>query len=216
VADLDMKYAMMCAGQLTTIGHPLMEIALKATAADLVSWCKGGIFGGRPWTPADQASDLVQEARLTFGNWEKAGGTTALRRLFYSKFDPTKLGAERQVFDSKKWEEQYGPPDPAVPSRIGKMLKATKAENAATWKAVLWQAIRDAFYYTEGPGISEIRAYADPVERSVSRDFWAAAAVQYEQTRPAEVAAFRQELAQYGWAELRAFDWMKGKEKGAA
>ena len=82
MANLDMKDAEILAGQLATIGHPYGAVAILATAQDLVDWCRGGIFGGRPWTPAEQAGALVKEARLTLGNWEKAGGTTALRSLF--------------------------------------------------------------------------------------------------------------------------------------
>jgi hypothetical protein len=86
MADLEMKAAEVLAGQLTTIGHPMKPDWLLATANDLVEWCKGGIFGGRPWMPAEQAGALVKEARMTLGDWQKAGGTTALLSLFRAMF----------------------------------------------------------------------------------------------------------------------------------
>ena len=86
MANLDMKDAEILAGQLATIGHPYGAVAVLATAQDLIDWCKGGIFGGRPWTPSEQAGALVHEARTTFGEWNKAGGTTALLALFRGMF----------------------------------------------------------------------------------------------------------------------------------
>lgn len=95
MADLDMKDAELAAGQLTTIGHPMKPEWLLATAQDLNEWCKGGIYGGVPWTPAQQANALVQKARLTFGEWSRAGGTTALYALFQQMFPPkTEKAAE--------------------------------------------------------------------------------------------------------------------------
>jgi hypothetical protein len=86
MAELDMKDAELLADQLCTIGHSPVHGARIGTAQDLCEWCKGGIFGGRPWTPLEQATELVREARNTFGDWNKAGGTTALLALFRQKF----------------------------------------------------------------------------------------------------------------------------------
>jgi hypothetical protein len=86
VADLDMKDAEVLADSLCTINHPMLQAARLSTAMDLHDWCHGGIFEGRPWTPLEQANALVQEARLTFGDWAKAGGTTALLAIYRAKF----------------------------------------------------------------------------------------------------------------------------------
>ena len=59
MADLDMQTAQMLVDQLITVGHPMLAGARVATALDLVAWCKGGIYDGRPWTPAEQAAATV-------------------------------------------------------------------------------------------------------------------------------------------------------------
>ena len=91
MADLDMKDAEILAGQLETIGHPYGRVATLATAQDLVDWCKGGFLAGRPWTPAEQATALVHKARMTFGDWTKAGGTTAFAALYQNMFPQQKI-----------------------------------------------------------------------------------------------------------------------------
>lgn len=64
-------------------------------------------------------------------------------------------------------------------------------------RAVLWQAIRDSIYYTEGPG-----------SRGPDQ-FWNAAMEKHNRNHSAEVAAFRRQLAESGWPVLMAVDWLK-------
>ena len=64
-------------------------------------------------------------------------------------------------------------------------------------RAMLWQAIRDSLYYTEGPGSGR------------PDQFWSAATEKHKRNHPAEVAAFRVQLAESGWERLMAVDWLK-------
>ncbi len=90
MAELDMKDAMVLAESLITIGHPRQAGSVMATAMDLHDWCKGTIFEGRPWTPLEQATALVQEVRLTWEDgWPEKGGTRKLYALFRAKYAPT-------------------------------------------------------------------------------------------------------------------------------
>ena len=221
MADLDIKDAKMLVDQLTTVGHPMIEGARLATAMDLVEWCKGGVFRGVPSTPLQQATELVQNARLTFGDWTKAGGTTALRSLFRTKFEPAKLGPERKPFESSPtpeqraaWQQQYGDPDPEYASRLLKKQSAyeKKTNHASARKGIFWQSIRDPMYYVEGPGRllyqkdrddSEFRAK----EKRDDRIYWYQAHEKNKKLNPDDVAAFRLELDQYGWDALMKYDW---------
>jgi len=92
MAELPWDEAKRIAAALQTIGHPYADSALKATASDLVKWCKGSFErdpNGHPriWTPEDQAEWLVAEARVTWeGGWPEKGGTAKLYALFREKF----------------------------------------------------------------------------------------------------------------------------------
>jgi hypothetical protein len=213
MADISVQDALVLAESLTTIGHPKYPPgALMATAMDIQGWCKGGIFDGRPWTPLEQAAAIVEEARTTWeGGWPDKGGTMRLFCLFRAKFDRAKLGAERQSIDVKKqqehWEQKYGPPDPAFASSL--LRVATKAEHAASRKAMLWQAVRDCLYYESPRGRADLAQIEDKNERINAYKHWREAAVRIRRDHPAEVAGFCVELEQYGWDALMRFDWMK-------
>lgn len=102
-ADLDWELAQTLAGALLTIGHPYSDAAVKATALDLLKWCKGSTLDGREWTPARQAQWLVDEARNWDEGWPDKGGTRKLRNLFLSKFPPQGFQPGNQVVD---WANQ--------------------------------------------------------------------------------------------------------------
>lgn len=112
---------------------------------------------------------------------------------------------ERKPDQTKEWEAKYGKPDPAFSERIiNTAMGATaldpakrKALHVEESRAMLWQAIRDSLYYTEGPS------------RRVDQ-FWAEAAAKHARNHPEEVAAFRRQLEESGWDVLMAVDWQKG------
>ena len=120
---------------------------------------------------------------------------------------------ETTVDQRKQWEAEYGPPDAMWSSNLvqeltGKAAKMDPAErkrqHGEERRAMLWQAIRDSLYYTEGPGGSR------------PDGFWMQAAEKHQRNHPAEVAAFRVELCESGWEKLMAYDWAKGTFPPAA
>ena len=212
MADLSLTDAQGLAASLVTMGHPYSQAAINATALDLTHWCKGCEIGDHIWIPKEQAEAIVKEARLTWEDgWPEKGGTLRLLGLFRQKFEPWKLGPERQTLDTKKWERQYGPPDPAFARNLLKPL--TDREHVSDRQAVLWQAIRDSIYYTETPmGRAELARTDDKSERIEAFKFWKEAAKRNQRDHAGEVVAFRVELAQHNWEELMTFDWAKAKE----
>lgn len=116
---------------------------------------------------------------------------------------------EAKVDQRAQWEREYGKPDAdwsrrftgaaagTVPNIDPKVRKQQYQEER---RAMLWQAIRDSLYYTEGPG------------RKVDQ-FWAEAAAKHKRNHPAEVAAFRIQLDESGWDVLMAVDWLKSMPK---
>lgn len=87
---LTMDDAMALAGSLVTVGHPFSQIAIQATALDLLKWCKGKVeaVDGMVVTvsPKKQAEDLIDAARNWEGGWPERGGTQRLRALFHELF----------------------------------------------------------------------------------------------------------------------------------
>jgi hypothetical protein len=113
---------------------------------------------------------------------------------------------EPKVDQREQWEKEYGKPDPAWSARFAEKAagmtatvdpKERKRLYAEEKRAMLWQAIRDSLYYTEGPGARG------------PDQFWSAAAQKHARNHPAEVAAFRVQLAESGWDTLMAVDWLK-------
>jgi hypothetical protein len=116
---------------------------------------------------------------------------------------------ETTVDQRKEWEAKYGPPDTAFSRRIRQMAgtatdkpapadpETIRRQYAEEKRCMLWQAIRDSLYYTEGPG-----------GRGPDQ-FWGAAAEKHKRNHPAEVAAFRAQLAESGWDVLMQVDWLK-------
>ena len=113
---------------------------------------------------------------------------------------------EPKVDQKAEWDRQYGKPDPDWSRRM--MAAATglaapvdpmerKRQYADEKRAMLWQAIRDSIYYTEGPG-----------SRGPDQ-FWSAAMDRHNRNHAVEVAAFRGQLAESGWERLMAVDWLK-------
>lgn len=100
MADLDFRAAQSLAASLVTIGHPYAQVAIDATAADLVNWCKGLFVRGRIIDPEEQAQRLVTEARLTWKEgWPDKAGTSQLHDLFREMFEPS-LEGERKPFET--------------------------------------------------------------------------------------------------------------------
>lgn len=214
MADITVQDALVLAESLTTVGHPRAAGSVMATAMDIQGWCKGGIFDGRPWTPLEQATAIVQEARTTWeGGWPEKGGTMRLLCAFRAKFDQSKLGEERQSIDSKKqkehWEQKYGSPDPAFASSL--LRVATKAEYAETRKAMLWQKVRDCLYYESPRGRAALAQIDDKQERIEAYRYWREAVARTRRDHPTEVSAFLAELEQHGWDALMEFEWMKNQ-----
>jgi hypothetical protein len=96
-----------------------------------------------------------------------------------------------KVDERKQWEAECGKPDP-------KWSKRFTANYADERVAMLWESIRDAMYYTEGPG-------------SVSgpSSFWGDVKREHQRNHGAEVAAFRAELRESSWPALMETDWAK-------
>lgn len=85
MADLEFPVAMSLATSLTTIGHPPHSEAIRFTAMDLIKECRGGFFDGRPWSPEQQAEEIVEEIRTTWTKWPE-GGTGQLLNLIRTRF----------------------------------------------------------------------------------------------------------------------------------
>src|ERR1017187_9494573 len=136
----------------------------------------------------------------------------------------------RPKFEAKRdqhaeWEREYGPPDLAWSRRFAQGAtenaptvdpQARKRQHQEERRAMLWQAIRDSIYYTEGPGKIELDNTLGAKERNFSRQFWRDAANRNPKNHPEEVAAFRAELQESSWDKLMAYDWVRGTFPPAA
>lgn len=119
---------------------------------------------------------------------------------------------EVTVDQRKEWEAKYGKPDPMwsqnLVNELAGKVRVDPAERRILHdqerRAMLWQAIRDSIYYTEGPGAT--RPFG----------FWMESAEKHERNHPNEVAAFRKELQDCGWLDLMEYDWARGKFPPAA
>lgn len=90
LADLDPALALVLATELTTIQDcPRSNVAINATAQDLIRWCRGWIGNNNVWPPEAQARWLVREAREKWA--EKWLGTGALKQLLDARFPPSNL-----------------------------------------------------------------------------------------------------------------------------
>ena len=120
---------------------------------------------------------------------------------------------ETTVDQRKEWEAKYGPPDPMWSDRFMAGAMGTsipkidpvdrRRQHVEEKRAMLWQAIRDSLYYTEGPGARG------------PDDFWYEAAEKHKRNHPAEATAFRIQLEESGWDVLMAVDWLKSPPKAA-
>lgn len=126
---------------------------------------------------------------------------------------------EISVDQRKAWEAQYGSPDPMwsqglvdkLTAKSGPMDPAErKRQHTEDRRAMLWQAIRDSIYYTEGPGKTELDNMLGKQERDFSRKFWRESAQSNQAKHPVDVALFRIELESSDWKELMKFNWEKG------
>jgi hypothetical protein len=118
---------------------------------------------------------------------------------------------ETTVDQRKEWEAKYGPPDPMWSGRFMNGAMGTsipkidpvdrKRQHVEESRAMLWQAIRDSLYYTEGPGARG------------PDGFWHDAAEKHKRNHAAEVTAFRIQLMESGWDVLMAVDWLKTMPK---
>jgi hypothetical protein len=126
---------------------------------------------------------------------------------------------EISVDQRKEWESKYGPPDPMWSQALVDKLVAKSApmdpmerkrQHTEDRRAMLWQAIRDSIYYTEGPGKVELDNMLGKQERDFSRKFWREAAQRNQQAHSVDVALFRIELESSNWEELMRYNWEKG------
>lgn len=121
---------------------------------------------------------------------------------------------ELKADQRREWEAKYGKPDPAFSRRI---RGAAGANHVQERQAVLWQAIRDGIFYTETPmGRLDLSSIDDKDERVNAFKLWRQWANMNNHDHPAEVKAFRKELAQSSWDELMAYDWARGNWPPAA
>jgi hypothetical protein len=147
----------------------------------------------------------VAHARAVIASFD--GDMPTVREIRDSAFN-LRPQFETTVDQRKEWETKYGKPDPGFSDRVrDAAMGATvidpakrKRQHAEERRAMLWQAIRDSIYHTEGPG-------------SRLDQFWAAAAEKHKRNHPAEVAAFWLQLQQSGWDVLMAVDWQKSMPK---
>lgn len=187
--------ALMLAAMLKSIrGFDWSESNVKATAMDLVRWCRGTEVDGQSFSPQEQASWLVGEVRDTWDKWQS---TAALRSLFMSKFERRRLHPEQNVFNTAELEAKYGPPDPEwshnlvnFPSPTGNPVK----DHRNAINAMRYQAIRDCLYYTEGPGRLKHEGN-NPKERRDNEAFWQQAMDRHNDKRPEEVKFLRAAIA---------------------
>jgi hypothetical protein len=100
----------------------------------------------------------------------------------------------------KEWAAQYGAPNP----NWSKNLVGNWGQQR---QRVLWQAIRDAIYYTEGPGQADIERLQDAKARKADREFWTRIALDLRKFHPVELEEFRQTELPRGWQDLRREDW---------
>ncbi len=171
-------------------GFPWDEDNIVATAEDLMCWCTGSIQGRVLTKAEEQAQWLVNELRLRWT--EKWLGPGMMLKVFRSKFEVDKLAPERQTFDTKQWEKEYGPPDRGWSKRLPKAITSDKNDVANEIAEMRHQAIREAIYYTEGPGQSEIAGQGD--EKRKSQGFWQDAMAHHVRTHPEEVAGIRAQI----------------------
>jgi hypothetical protein len=102
--------------------------------------------------------------------------------------------------EQKRWQREYGPPDPNWTRNLIGSYAQQKAK-------MQWQAIRDAVYYTEGPGRLSLERIADPEQRRHDQQFWSRQAIRIRQEHAELLAIFRQELSR-GWDDLMKEDWV--------
>jgi len=115
---------------------------------------------------------------------------------------------EAKTDQKKEWEAKYGKPDPAFSRRI---TGAAGANHVQERRAILWQSIRDAIFYSEFPlARLDLSKIDDKDERINAFKFWKKAAVNNQRNHPAECAAFREELERSSWDELMVYDWARG------
>jgi len=109
---------------------------------------------------------------------------------------------EPPVDQREEWEKQYGKPDPAWSRQL--LSVGARPLHAEERKALLWQAIRDSFYYTVGPGARGPDA------------FWHEAAEKHIKNHREECESFRAQLQEVGWDGVMAVDWLKSMPKAPA
>jgi hypothetical protein len=91
----------------------------------------------------------------------------------------------------KQWEKEYGKPDPNWSRNLTGSYKEQKGR-------MLWQAIRDSLFYTEGPGTREHGSVPS---------FWQVAMKGHVQKHPHELASVREEIMRRGWEDVMKEDW---------
>jgi hypothetical protein len=183
-------------------------------------------LGEEHFVEAFQASVVsVAHARAVLASFD--GVMPTIREIKDSAFN-LRPKFENTVDQLKEWEAKYGPPDPMWSANlIGKLVaksgktdpleKSGKTDplerarrHAEERRAMLWQAIRDSLYYTEGPGKIEVDNMLGRDERNFSRKFWREAAQRNKENHPVENALFRIELEASSWKELMKFNWESG------
>lgn len=140
----------------------------------------------------------VAHARAVIASFD--GNMPTIREIKDSAFN-LRSKFETTVDQRKQWEAEYGKPDPMWSENLLQKMKsdpiARGRQHIEEKRVMLWQAIRDSIYYTDGPGSGR------------PDDFWMEAALKHNRNHPEEVAAFRVQLAESGWDRLMAVDWLK-------
>jgi hypothetical protein len=108
---------------------------------------------------------------------------------------------ESDPLKEKQWEKKYGKPDPNWSRNL---LAGSHEQNKLR---MLREAIRDAVYYTEGPGKFRLGQIEDWRERKADIAFWNHQMKRMCKDHGPELAAFREELATRGWDDVMKEDW---------
>jgi hypothetical protein len=108
---------------------------------------------------------------------------------------------EPQTSEKEQWEKKYGKPDPDWSRNL---IAGSHEQNK---RRMLWQCIRDAVYYTEGPGKFRLGQIEDWRERKADIAFWNHQMKRMCKDHGPGLATFREELATRGWEDVMKEDW---------
>jgi hypothetical protein len=168
----------------------------ESTALALIQFHLSG-FRGYP--PSEMGEKVfargLQECTISVDH------ATAVVKKFDERF-PTLREIIDTAVNLKPQFEHLESPQQAWQREYGKTVPFSMNAAAADETAMHWQAIRDALYYTEGPGDLELEKISDAKQRRKDRGFWQDAMAENQRNFAHWVEQVRAELAQFGWDNL--------------